>query len=323
MRKTITLCCVAAAVFVMTYSCSNRKSNKESVISDREEQDYKQKQKSSTESAPAATQAEEEKDKSAPHSLSSTAAQNFDKDGMKFVRTADIRFQVDNVPEATYAMEDITARYGGFITYTALNSTVNNKDVVPISSDSSLEITYYTVENDITLRVPNTRMDSALRAMTSLVGFLDHRIIRAEEVSGQQLANEMAAHRNEEHSRNMLKYMDHKQVTSADITTADAQALEQQVQADNAKIANRTLDNQIKYSTLHFLIYQRESVRRVRIANEINISRYKPSLLIQVRDAAISGWEIVSHVLIFLVQCWAFILVGVVGYFTYRRVRKA
>ncbi|MCW3126617.1 MAG: hypothetical protein JWO03_2275 [Bacteroidetes bacterium] len=320
MNKTITLCCIAAAAFVMTYSCSNRKSAKESRFADHEEQDYyKANRKITTE---AAAPAKEETDSTAPHSLSSIAAQNFDKDGMKFIRTADIRFQVDNVPEATYAMEDITTRYGGFVIYTALNSTVNNKETVPISSDSSLDITYYTVENDITLRVPNTRMDSALRAMTALVGFLDHRIIRADEVSGQQLANDMSAHRNEEHARNMLKYMDQKQVKSADITEANAQALLQQAQADDAKIANRTLDNQIKYSTLHFLIYQRESVRKVKVANETNISRYRPSLLIQVRDAAVSGWEIVSHVLVFLVQCWAFILIGVLGWLIYRRSRK-
>lgn len=324
MNKTTALCCTAALALVIAYSCSQKqKDNYKSPVS-REETESKEKQKSSPASTKKDVSSEagaNEKDEEAPHALSTTAAQNFDKDGMKFIRTADIKFEVNNVPEATYAMEDITSRYGGFVTYTALNSTIDRKETVPISRDSALDITYYTVQNDITLRLPNTRMDSALRAMTVLVDFLDHRIVRADEVSGQQLANDMSAHRNEEHARNMLRYMENKQVKSQDITEADAQALQQQTQADDARIANRTLDNQIKYSTLHFLIYQHQSVRKVKVANETDLTWYKPSLLIQLRDAFVSGWEIVSNVLVFLAHLWAFILIGIVAWFVYRRRR--
>jgi hypothetical protein len=324
MNKTTALCCTAALALVIAYSCSNKKAEGKYKSENRKapsQEGYEEKSPSSRTEAVSAMDTAVSKDEAAPHSLSTTAAQNFDKDGMKFIRTADVKFEVNNVPEATYAMEDITSRYGGFVTYTALNSTVDRKETVPISADSALDITYYTVQNDITLRLPNTRMDSALRAMTVLVEFLDHRIVRADEVSGQQLANDMSAHRNEEHARNMLRYMENKQVKSQDITEANAQALLQQAQADDAKVANRTLDNQIKYSTLHFLIYQHQSVRKVKVANETDITRYKPSLLIQLRDAFVSGWDIVSNVVVFLTHLWAFILIGVVAWIIYRRRR--
>jgi hypothetical protein len=325
MNKTTALCCTAALALVIAYSCSQKEKQNFKAPPSQEESDAKAERKSSPASAEKEVSSEvgskDKADETTPHSLSTTAAQNFDKDGMKFIRTADVKFEVNNVPEATYAMEDITSRYGGFVTYTALNSTVDRKETVPISADSALDITYYTVQNDITLRLPNTRMDSALRAMTVLVEFLDHRIVRADEVSGQQLANDMSAHRNEEHARNMLRYMENKQVKSQDITEANAQALLQQAQADDAKVANRTLDNQIKYSTLHFLIYQHQSVRKVKVANETDITRYKPSLLIQLRDAFVSGWDIVSNVVVFLTHLWAFILIGVVAWIIYRRRR--
>ena len=243
------------------------------------------------------------------------------KEGMRFVRTADVKFQVANVTEATYHIEDVTNHFGGFVTYTNLHSTVSNSRTVPVSADSSLSITYYTVENDITLRVPNTRLDSALRAMSGLVDFLDHRIITATEVSNQALANDMAERRNKDYEQRTLRQVDNKQMKQEEATAAQDKALQSREAADNARLANLSLDNQVKYSTVHILIYQNETAKKIKVCNESNVTIYKPSFGTQLWDALVSGWEIFEALTVGIAHLWIFIILTVGGVIVYRQYR--
>lgn len=314
MNKTLSICCIAASAFFITYSCSNKKAGKG--------EPYKTEETDRPSAAADQKEAVGKKSYSAPTSLSSSAAVEKSIDGMRFMRTADVKFQVSNVTEATYHIEDVTNEYGGFVTYTNLHSTVTSHEAVPVSADSSLDITNYTVENDITLRVPNKRLDSALRAMSGLVEFLDHRLIVATDVANQTLSNEMTEKRNKEYEQRVLKQVDTKAMKQEEATAAQDKALQSREAADNARLAALSLDNQVKYSTVHMLIYQTQSSRKVKVCDEANIERYKPSLLIQLRDAVVEGWEAFAAVVVAVAHLWMFILLVVIVVFAYRRYKK-
>ena len=58
--------------------------------------------------------------------VSSSAAVVNKKDSThKFIRTADLKFKVKSVIKSTYNIEDLTARQGGFVTYTNLSSNID------------------------------------------------------------------------------------------------------------------------------------------------------------------------------------------------------
>src|ERR1043165_1206073 len=126
---------------------------------------------------------------------SSAAVENKKDTAHKFIRTADIKFKVKNVVNTTYDIENIVNDQGGFVTYTNLNSIVNNKTVVPVSADSSLETTLYTYENTMTIRVPNTKLDTTLKSIAGLIYFIDHRTISANDVALSLLANKLTQER--------------------------------------------------------------------------------------------------------------------------------
>ncbi len=112
-----------------------------------------------------------------------SSAARTDKDkGRKFIRTATMKFRVNNVIKSTYKIEEITAGFDGFVTYTNLASEMDNQTIVPISADSSLETIFFTVSNTFTLRVPNTNLDSTLRTFARLIDYLDYRTIEASDV---------------------------------------------------------------------------------------------------------------------------------------------
>ena len=127
--------------------------------------------------------------------ISSSAAVQPKNSTRKFVRIADIKFKVKNVAKSTGAIEDATTKFGGFVTYTNLQSTINDEDHTKVSPDSTLVTTKYTVENNITIRVPNTQLDTVIKTIAHQIRFLNYRVIKADDVTLQILSNKIAQHR--------------------------------------------------------------------------------------------------------------------------------
>ncbi|OYX82606.1 MAG: hypothetical protein B7Y83_14200, partial [Flavobacteriales bacterium 32-34-25] len=69
--------------------------------------------------------------------ISSSAAVEKKDSTRKFVRTADLKFKVKSVPQTTYAIENITNKFGGFVTFTNLQSNIIDQYETKISQDST------------------------------------------------------------------------------------------------------------------------------------------------------------------------------------------
>jgi CTP synthase (UTP-ammonia lyase) len=117
---------------------------------------------------------------------SSAAIENKADTVHKFIRTAELKFKVKKVTEATYFIEDITRKMDGFVTYTNLSSHVTNNATTRISDDSLVNLTNFQVQNDMTIRVPNSKLDTTLKLIAKTISFLDYRIIKADDVNSNE-----------------------------------------------------------------------------------------------------------------------------------------
>jgi hypothetical protein len=126
---------------------------------------------------------------------SSSAAEEPKNTNRKFLRTADIKLKVKNVANSTENIENATNKFGGFVTYTNLESNINEKTETRVSQDSILETLKYTVTNTMTIRVPSTKLDTLVKTIAKEIDFLDARLIKAEDVTLLLLSNEMARKR--------------------------------------------------------------------------------------------------------------------------------
>lgn len=243
-----------------------------------------------------------------------TQVGNAEKD-RKFIRTANLKFKVRDVSKATENIEDITLKNKGFITYTNLASNISNTNTTAISKDSSLITTYYNVTNDITIRVPNTLLDTTLREIARNIEFMDYRLITAEDVAIQMLSNQLAQQRNS--GKNIP---DGEKVKSN--IMADEHNIRKREAADEAKIANLSLNDKVSFSTVQLSLYQNPTIRREVVSNEKNIDAYTPGLFSRLADSLQTGWEIIEDLLVFITQFWVFILIGVACFFLYRKYGK-
>ena len=255
--------------------------------------------------------------------VSSTAAVENNKDSThKFVRSAELKFKVKNVISATYAIENITARQGGFVTYTNLTSNINTVSTIPISTDSSLETKYYTVINTITLRVPNTRLDSTLKEIAGNIDFLDFRIIKAEDVALQLYANDLTHERVARNAQRLTTAIDQKGKKLHETASAELSLLDKAEQSDNARLSNLSLKDQIKFSNISLTIYQRETTSREMIGNDKNIEAYQPGMGKRLLESFIYGWGFLEDFVVYLVKSWGIILFIILALFIYKFLQK-
>lgn len=255
--------------------------------------------------------------------MSSSAAVEAGSDtNRKFIRTAELRFRVPDVTKTTYKIEDITRANGGFVSYTNLSSRVEYEEDKSVSADSTLIITHYTISNSMTLRVPNTELDTLLKQLAPLVEFLDYRIIKATDVWLDLLANRLTRQRSQKLDSRLSKITDDSKSKAVDVTKA-AESMEYSAEkADQALVSSLSLNDQIRFSTVTLEIYQRKSVKYNLIANEKNVEAYKPGFWYQAGEAVSSGFELLKEFVLFLLQIWWLLIVIALLFWGYPRYKK-
>jgi hypothetical protein len=252
--------------------------------------------------------------------ISSSAAVESNKDTTKkFIRTADLKFKVKNVIQSTYDIEEITNRQGGFVTFTNLTSQIDNVTTIPVSADSSLETTYYTVTNSIILRVPNSQLDTTLKELSKNIDFLDYRTIKAQDIALQVLSNKLTQKRSLQNEERLITAINNRGKKLKETTTAEELLWNKQEQADNARISNLSLADEIKFSTINLSIYQRQTIKRELISNDRNIDAYEPGFGSKLFESFEYGWGILESFLILLAKLWALFLFGLIGYLVIRK----
>ena len=254
--------------------------------------------------------------------VSSSAAVENKNSNRKFVRTADVKFKVKNVAKSTYAIEDATTKFGGFVTYTHLQSNIHSEDRTKVSQDSTLVTTKYKVDNNITIRVPNTKMDTVIKTIAKQIHFLDYRIIKADDVSLQMLSNELAQKRSNSSEKRLENAIDSKGKKLNQVVDAEATLDAKKEQNDASKLQNLSLQDQVNFSTLTINIYQDESIKQEMIANEKSINAYRPNIGLQIWDSVKTGWFMLENIVSFIVVLWPFALIGFLGFFGYKKFLK-
>ncbi|WP_395053064.1 DUF4349 domain-containing protein [Flavobacterium sp.] len=254
--------------------------------------------------------------------ISSNAAVEPKKTNRKFIRTADFQYKVKDVAQTTYNIEKTTSKIGGFVTFTELKSTVNDKSETRVSQDSILETTKFTVENNITIRVPNTKLDTLLTSFRKEVAFLDFRIIKADDVSLQLLSNKITQKRSSSTEKRVEKAIDDKGKKLNQIIDAEDNLASKKEANDAKTLENLSMNDQVNFSTVNIRLYQREEIKNELYASEKNINKYRPHLGLQIWDSLKTGWFMLEGIIAFVVQLWALFLILFLAWIGYKKFKK-
>lgn len=192
-----------------------------------------------------------------------------------------------------------------------------------MSADSILEISRYELINTITLRVPNTELDSTLRQIGGWVDLFEHRDILADDIRLRMMANAMGVRRAKAHSLRVSAAID-DQGRKLKETLAAEEALEASDQRrDQGILINMDLNDRVGFSTVSIDIFQRPLVRKEMIANERSLEGYRPSLWSRIGTSLKDGWNLVELMVVGLLSIWPVVMIlGCTLWLVWRNSRK-
>lgn len=229
----------------------------------------------------------------------------------KLIKTAELKFQVGNVWRSTELIEDITAKYEGYITFSNLQNRNINYSRTNISRDSILEAYEIVVENEIRLRVPNVNLDSFIRELTPLVKFLDYRVIKMDDVTFQFASIEKKGERFKTYEKRQTSHIDNKNSKFKEASAAEENLFERQLQADEIALKAKQLDDQLKYCNITIEIYQKPVIHKEVKADFTYVSSTKPNFFKRFVDSIVQGYWILEEFILFLVKIWGIILIAI------------
>jgi len=239
----------------------------------------------------------------------------------KFIKTAETKFLVGNVRKASDKIEDMAAKYSGYLTFSQLQNAENFESRINISKDSILVCRQITVENHIELRIPNEHIDSMVRELNKLILFLDYRIVKLDEVTFNILANQKATQRLAEYDSRQKKHIDTKPSKLKETTNAEENLLTAQMAADKLSVENLQIADKVKYCNLTIDIYQKPFNYRQVIASN-NVDSYRPGLFHRILDALNDGWIVLEYIIVFLFEIWWLSLIAIIVFIAFRMFRK-
>jgi hypothetical protein len=247
------------------------------------------------------------------------------KDSLRaFVRKADLYFKVKNVKTATFDIERIVNEHQGYVTTSDLQSTVNYKNDIRISNDSMREIKNYTVHSDITIRVPNDELNKTLSEIAVLIDYLDHRVVKADDVTKQLSAADLWQQRFANHQKRLEKAIDEKGKKLNTTVEAEDNLYAKQATTDDVKLNAQELKHDIAYSIVTISIYQKETTKSETYAYAAPIEPFQPNFGSQLLTALTDGGAVFGAILLFFIRLWpiALLILGGVAIFKFIYKRK-
>jgi hypothetical protein len=246
-------------------------------------------------------------------SSDSVSITGFTGDSVKLVKTASIQCKVKDVHQGTKTISALAKEMNGMITYSNIESREDQARKLKVSEDSSLLISIYSTDADITARIPSNKLEDFLFRVADIGYFTSNSKMAIDDKSLDYLAS----HLKQQNRIQFLKSAGNKNIKGV----ASFGLLETKDEAIENEIAKRQIDADVKYSMVQLKLYQNPLVRKEIIVNDV-IEDYKLPFSKNLGNAFNNGWNIFLNFILALTHLWMFIIAGIVVWITIKYYSK-
>jgi len=232
-----------------------------------------------------------------------------DNESHKLIRNVNMKFKVNDVPESTYIIENLTLKNGGHIRRSDINNRNSYSSTVNISKDSAIIIHHNNIISNIQLRVHYTRLDTLLKEIAPLAIHIDYRTIDVRDVTLELLAKKLKKERMDKKQNRISTAIDNRGRKLNDIVDAENALDYTAEQSDKALLEDYSIKDQIEYSTINIELYQNISQYQEKVVRDELPKEYEPSFSSKIASALQYGWELLSGFIILLINIWPLLLI--------------
>lgn len=255
-----------------------------------------------------------------------SAALSQDDGTRRFIRTAHLEFRVRDVHRSALAIENLTARYGGYVARNDVRNEVEDVRRRDSGDGWRIQLTSYTPHADLQLRVPSDRAQAFIRELATQIEFMDRRTFAAVDAQLQLLRQQLAYAREQQAQQSLADVADAPGKTGEKVGAVQArsQAL---AQRDEAGITRREFEDRVALATIDLSMYQTPLVARTAEPDlDDAMRRDGPGFFVRMGHSLSAGWTGLLSVVVAMTAAWPLwlsLLLALLGVRQWRRWRAS
>lgn len=220
-------------------------------------------------------------------------------ENVKLIKTGEARYKVKSVAKATSKIKKLTQQIGGYV------------------SNLEFQNNRYTLENKLTLRMPQQQFDFMLDTLSTSVEYIDYEKISTKDVSEEYIDLTSRLQTKQEVKNRYENILRKQAKTVKDILEAEEKLGDIQEEIERAQGRLKYLENKVSYSTMIITIYETVSYKEKPVS-------YEKTFWTKTKQSFINGWDFLSLLVLAIINIWpvVFIAVGLFIFFRRRRRKK-
>ncbi len=213
---------------------------------------------------------------------------------LKIIKTANARYKVENVKDATKIVKDIATDYGGYI------------------SDLRFENTLYEKQNRFTIKIPQAHFDAVIDSIKSVAFFVEFENISTKDVTEEYVDIEARLKTKLEVKTRFEDILRRNAKTVEDILATEDKLRLLQEEIESAQGRLKYLSGKVAYSTIQVDLFETVEYKE-------EPTSYEKSFGDKSKKGFAFGWGIIETIVLFCIHIWPLFLVLIGLLFVFRK----
>ena len=225
-----------------------------------------------------------------------TSNTNLSPQDRKIIKTAEIRFQVDDLKKSTKNIEALTSQFSGFI------------------SDLNQTNSRYSINNAISVRIPVAQLEAFIAALEKESVFTEYTRIGSQDVTEEFMDVSTRLATKKEVRDRYIDILRNKAKTVKDILEAEEKIRVIQEEIESVEGRLKFLKDRTAMSTVRIQIYQ-----KVEYVESPSI--YDKPFMAKIKEGFVDGWNLIQVIAIGLVTIWPILLIILIVFLGRRKIK--
>ena len=231
----------------------------------------------------------------------------------KVVKTADMRFQVKSVQQATDQITALTESFNGTVVHHWMKSTPGDSTDIRKSADSILRVTVINSTAEMTVKIPPANVENLLNQVAALGVYIKNRRMDASDKTLDYLSTRLKLKNQRELVKRQSDVAVNKK-TPEDLLAFKNNMVDQQIN-------NRKIDDSVKNSVIILSFYEDNTISKKIIANN-DLSAYNLPASKRMEMSFENGWNVFVDILAGIANFWVLLPIGLGIWFVVRYYKK-
>ena len=219
----------------------------------------------------------------------------------KLVKTADMRFKVKNVQQASEHITALTTSYRGLVMHHQVGSSELRSMDMRKGDDSVIRVTAFNTTAEIIVKIPSDKLEDFMNEVGRMGIYVNNRQL---DISDKSL----------EYLPSRLKLQSRKELVSQQkkgkiVIKNPANVLLLKDDMVDQQIGNRQIEDEVKNSIVSLSFYQSNTIYKETIAND-DPAAYNLPFFKRLAACLANGWVIFEELILGLANLWVFIIAG-------------